>query len=281
MDYFEYHFVFCKDEKPFIADLLPTSLAECGFDSFSDASDGIMAYRPATYTDDSDVRSLLLSFEFDKNVTFEKKLIKSKNWNETWEKESFSPVTFCDECVVHSPMSTNVPPLKYDIVVDPKLSFGSGHHETTTLMIERILQTRFDGKSVLDMGCGTAVLAILAYKMGAASVSAIDIDDWAYRNAQTNFEMNGVKNFDLRLGGVDVLPQNQFDYIFANINRNILLEGIPHYVKCMRAGSRLYLSGFYEGDIPVVRGVAEPCGLRYQEDVTKKNEWVSISFEKQ
>ena len=178
-------------------------------------------------------------------------------------------------------LSTNVPPLKYDIVVDPKLSFGSGHHETTTLMIERILQTRFDGKSVLDMGCGTAVLAILAYKMGAESVSAIDIDDWAYRNAQTNFEMNGVKNFDLRLGGVDVLPQNQFDYIFANINRNILLEGIPHYVKCMRAGSRLYLSGFYEGDIPVVRGVAEPCGLRYQEDVTKKNEWVSISFEKQ
>lgn len=280
MDYFEYHLYFNKAGQEFVADLLTDYLSDYGFDSFADADDGLLAYHPAPALPDETVQTALQNFEYASGVSFEKKLIASQNWNETWEQESNTPQVYGGQCVVHSPAYADVPKVKYDILIDPKLSFGSGHHQTTTLMIERMLSTQFTGKSVCDMGCGTAVLAILSKMEGATDVTAVDIDEWAYKNAKDNLALNGISDIDLRLGGYEALPQKHFDYFLANINRNILLEGIPHYSQCMHSGSFLYLSGFYVEDIPVVDGVAEPCGLERQEGYTEKDNWVCVVYKK-
>lgn len=278
MDYFEYHFPFDKKEKPLVADLLPSFLADFGFDSFQEVSDGLLAYHPAPALDDAELLTSLSAFSFSPDLQFSKKWIKSQNWNSTWERESNKPVYYDNLCVVHSPEYTNVPALPYDILIDPKLSFGSGHHETTSLMVSRILSASIKDKSVLDMGCGTAILAILAAKMGASDVCAVDIDEWAAKNATDNFELNKIANAEVRLGGVEVLPHRSFDFVFANINRNILLEGIPYYIKCMAPGSHLFLSGFYLADVPVIDAVACPLGLKRMPDVSQKNDWVSVCY---
>jgi ribosomal protein L11 methyltransferase len=213
-------------------------------------------------------------------IEFATEVVPVQNWNEEWEKNYFQPIILGNECVIRSSFHTGTPEVKYEILIDPKMSFGTGHHETTSLMLNELLKVDVAGKSFLDMGCGTAVLAILARMKGAMPVTAIDIDEWAYTNSLENISLNSVSEIKVLLGGAELLGSETFDIIQANINRNILLNDIQHYAKCMHVGSSLYMSGFYLEDIPVIREEAEQNGLTYV-SFTEKNRWVAVHFVKE
>lgn len=181
--------------------------------------------------------------------------------------------------MVHSSFHTDIPEVKYDILIDPKMSFGTGHHETTSTMMEMMLKTSFENKVVLDMGCGTAILSILASMRGAKSVTGVDIDEWAYENALENIQLNHISNIDILLGGSEQIAGKKYDIILANINRNVLLENMKIYSACMNENSELYMSGFYKEDIPVICEEANHCGL-VLETYTEKNRWVGTKFVK-
>ncbi|KAB2826999.1 MAG: 50S ribosomal protein L11 methyltransferase, partial [Paludibacter sp.] len=198
------------------------------------------------------------------------------NWNEEWEKHYFEPIVIGDKCVIHSSFHTDVPQAEYDIVIDPKMSFGTGHHETTSLMIEEILSVDLNGKLVLDMGCGTAVLAILAAKRGAKPVIAIDIDPWCTENSAENIQTNGVNWIQIELGGAEKLKTVKADVIFANINRNILLEDMKQYSASLNEGGVLYMSGFYTADIPVLEEEMNHNGLKLISS-REKNNWAVVT----
>ncbi|MBR4713078.1 MAG: 50S ribosomal protein L11 methyltransferase [Paludibacteraceae bacterium] len=278
MKYIEVRFSFSSDEE-YVKDLLSSELGDLGFESFSSDEEGMVGYVQASVFDESALRNALADFSFDPNVRFEAKAAEDKDWNEEWEKNYFQPIVIGDECVVHGSFHKDVPPAKYDIVINPKMAFGTGYHATTTLMMRALLRLDVKGKRLLDMGCGTAILAILAAKKGATEVVGIDIDEWAYENAKENIVMNGTPDIELRLGGAEALKTETFDVILANINRNILLQDIRHYVERMRSGSLLFLSGFYESDIPVIEAETAKHGLR-KLSYEMQNDWVAVQFEK-
>ena len=259
--------------------MLSSELGDLGFESFSSDEEGMVGYVQASVFDESALKNALADFSFDPNIRFEAKVAEDKDWNEEWEKNYFQPIVVGDECVVHGSFHKDVPPAKYDIVINPKMAFGTGYHATTTLMMRALLRLDVAGKRLLDMGCGTAILAILATKKDAAEVVGIDIDEWAYENAKENIVMNGTPDIELRLGGAEALKRESFDVILANINRNILLQDIRHYVERMRSGSLLFLSGFYESDIPVIEAETAKHGLR-KLSYEMQNDWVAVQFEK-
>jgi len=278
MDYLEFFF-FYSTESSFVGDLLAAELAEIGFESFLEDEQGLKAYIPVEKWDEKRLKEKLASFSFAPGITHSQTYVKGQNWNEEWEKNYFQPIVIGGDCVIHSTFHKNIPDAKYDIVIDPKMSFGTGHHETTSLMIEEILKANLEGKSLLDMGCGTAVLAILAAKRGANPVLAIDIEEWAYNNSLENIAMNNESQIEVRWGGAELLEDKFFDVILANINRNILLEDIHKYAACMKSGSELYMSGFYREDIPVIDEEAKKHGLK-QLSVNEKNRWVVVRYRK-
>lgn len=279
MDYYEYHFTVPAQARDFASDVLPAFLGDSGFESFEAAEDGLLGYAPAAGVMEDGVcgavAAFVESFPMAEGLTFERRLVADRNWNEKWEQESFRSLVFGDACVVHSPAVTDVPALPYDILIDPKQAFGSGSHETTTLMINRILKEKLAGKAVVDVGCGTAILAILAKKMGAGRVAAFDIDNWAYENAKNNARLNGINDIDLRLGGFEVMPDGAFDYIFANITRNILLSGLEAYAKVAVPGTKLFMSGFLPEDVDFVKEKCGEYGFACT-DVTELNGWASV-----
>lgn len=276
MDYLEFLFSF-DAENAFIGDLLAAELAEIGFESFVEDEKGLKAYVPTTLFDETILKAKLSAFAFAPEISYSHTFIKGQNWNKEWEKNYFQPIIIEGECVIHSTFHENIPQAKYDIVIDPKMAFGTGHHETTSLMLGEILKTDLCDKSVLDMGCGTAVLAILAAKKGAHPILAIDIDEWAYSNSLENIAINNESQIEVMQGGAELLKNKTFDVIFANINRNILLQDMHAYVACMKSGSELYMSGFYEEDIPVINKEAERLGLK-QQSFSEKNRWVAVRF---
>lgn len=276
MDYLEFLF-FLSIENSFAADLLAAELAEIGFESFLEDEQGLKAYIPADKKDEKLLKEKLATFSFVPGITYSETFVKGQNWNEEWEKNYFQPIVIGGDCVIHSTFHKNVPDAKYDIVIDPKMSFGTGHHETTSLMIEAILTADLEGRSLLDMGCGTAVLAILAAKRGAAPVLAIDIEDWAYYNSLENIAMNNEAQIEVQRGGAELLEGKSFDVILANINRNILLEDMHKYIACMKPGSELYMSGFYKEDIPVIDEEATKYGLK-QISFNEKKRWVAVRY---
>ncbi|MBO7607978.1 MAG: 50S ribosomal protein L11 methyltransferase [Paludibacteraceae bacterium] len=278
MKYIEVRFSFSSDEE-YVKDLLSNELGNLGFESFSSDEKGMVGYVQASVFDESALKNALTDFSFDPNVRFEAKAAEDKDWNEEWEKNYFQPIVIGDECVVHGSFHKDVPTAKYDIVINPKMAFGTGYHATTTLMMRALLRLDVKGKRLLDMGCGTAILAILAAKKGATDVVGIDIDEWAYENAKENIVMNGTPDIELRLGGAEALKTETFDVVLANINRNILLQDIRHYVERMRSGSLLFLSGFYESDIPVIEEETAKHGLR-KLSYEMQNDWVAVQFEK-
>ena len=259
--------------------MLSSELGDLGFESFSSDDEGLVGYVQAPLFDESALKNALADFAFDPNVHYEAKDAEDKDWNEEWEKNYFQPIVIGDECVVHGSFHKDVPSAKYDIVINPKMAFGTGYHATTTLMMRALLRLDVTGKRLLDMGCGTAILAILAAKKGAKEVVGIDIDEWAYENAKENIVMNGTPDIELRLGGAEALKTETFDVVLANINRNILLQDISHYVERMRSGSLLFLSGFYESDIPVIEAETAKHGLR-KLSYEMQNDWVAVQFEK-
>ena len=281
MNYMEYRFLVYPNEE-FVKDILAGLLVDIGFESFVQTEQGLSAYILSGNVDKIMLDEVISSFSSDYEgfcVEYQINEIASINWNEEWEKHYFKPIVIDDQCVIHSSFHKNVPQARYDILIDPKMSFGTGHHETTSLMLSVLVDADLTHKSVLDMGCGTAVLAILASMKDANPVTAIDIDDWAYHNALENVKLNRVENITVKKGGAELLNDNDvYDYIFANINRNILLNDMQYYVRCMRKGSILFMSGFYVADIPAIRKEAERLGLKY-EGFTEKTGWVAVRFE--
>ncbi|MDD4970028.1 MAG: 50S ribosomal protein L11 methyltransferase [Paludibacter sp.] len=274
MNYFEINFSIDPFEE-YISDVLIAELGEIGFDSFVSTEVGVVAYALETAFDEAKLKTLLSDFPFEAAIDYKVTQIESKNWNEEWEKHYFEPIVIGNECVIHSSFHKNVPKAKYDIVIDPKMAFGTGHHETTSLVIGRLLQMDLQDKSLLDMGCGTAVLAILAAMRGAKDIVAIDIDTWCTENSIENIAMNNIPGIDVQLGGAELLAGLHFDIVLANINRNILLADMEQYAACLSSGGELYMSGFYVQDIPLIEAEANRNGLTLI-DYHEKNNWVAV-----
>jgi len=256
-------------------EILIAELGYAGFESFVESEDGVTAYIQKeewseTILDDVYV---LKSDEFEISYTSEE--IEQTNWNEEWEK-NFNPIIVDDVCSVRAPFHDK-PNTKYDLIIEPKMSFGTGHHETTHMMIQHILKNDFKNKTVLDVGCGTGVLAILAEKVGATKLDAIDIDNWCYVNSLENVNRNNCKHISVYEGDVALLEGKQYDSIIANINRNILLADIASYAKCLNPNGTLFLSGFYQEDIPIIEAECNKQMLKLAETI-QKGQWVSLKF---
>ncbi len=264
-----------------VNDVLSAVLGEVGFESFVEQEGGIAAYIQTALYDEEALKSALDSFPLaDTTLTYTYKEAEDKDWNEEWEKNFFQPIVIGNRCVIHSTFHHDVPQAEYDIVINPQMAFGTGHHETTSLIIGELLEADLQGKALLDMGCGTSILAILARMRGAAPCTAIDIDEWCVHNSLENIELNHVDSISVFQGDASILPdKGPFDVVIANINRNILLNDMKHYVARMNPGARLFMSGFYTDDIPAIREEAERNGLRFVHH-KEKNRWAAVQFEK-
>lgn len=262
-----------------VNDVLSAVLGEVGFESFVDQADGISAYIQTNSYDETALQEALSAFPVpDTQIDYHYQEAEDKNWNEEWEKNFFQPIIIGDRCVIHSTFHHDVPKAEYDIVINPQMAFGTGHHETTSLIIGELLESDLAGKSLLDMGCGTSILAILARLRGADPCTAIDIDEWCVRNSLENIELNKVDNITVFQGDASSLEgEGPFDVVIANINRNILLNDLKQYVSCMHSGSEIYMSGFYVDDIPLIQAEAERNGLQFTGH-KEKNRWAAVKF---
>jgi len=268
---------YLKNKEEYVSDILSAQLADLGFESFVNTDEGLEAYVPARVFSQNRLKMLVRDFEFSE-LLFKITEIEDRNWNEEWEKHYFEPILIDNKCVIHSSFHKNIPQAEFDIVINPKMAFGTGHHETTSLMISQILETDLRGKTVLDMGCGTSVLAILAKMCGATNVTAIDIDNWCVENSLENISLNKTEGIEVLLGGAELLAGRHFDVIFANINRNILLADMEKYVACLTKNGELYMSGFYSEDITVIEEKATSLGMKLV-DFQEKNNWVAVRIE--
>lgn len=263
-----------------IKDVVIAHMSEMGYDSFREEEEVTFAYIEKTLFDEEALKYMTEEFPFDLEIAYSVSELEEKNWNEEWEKNYFEPIVIDDICVVKSSFHTNTPDCKYTITINPKMAFGTGHHQTTILMLQHILKTDFTSQTVLDMGCGTAILAILASMRGAKDLVAIDIDEWAYDNAIENLEMNNIKNVSIQIGGADLLGNKTFDTIIANINRNILLEDMHAYSAVLNKGGCLYMSGFYTEDIDAIKTEATKHKLVF-DSFTQRDNWASVKFIKE
>lgn len=258
-----------------ITDVLSYQLGDIGYESFIATTTGVEAYIPESLFSEERLIELIDNLLIDAKVEYEFNALEDKNWNKEWEKNYFSPLIVSDKCLVKSSFHVLDQKCEYEILIDPKMAFGTGHHQTTFLMLQEILTLDLADKSVLDMGCGTAVLAILAAKMGASHTVAIDFDEWAYNNAKENISINNQQDIDVRLGTVEQIEGESFDFIFANINRNVLLRDIEEYAKSLKANGTLIMSGFYLDDVPVIKLECEKNGLIYQK-LEHKDNWTAV-----
>ena len=256
-------------------EILIAELGYAGFESFVETEEGVTAYIQKEEWNQNILEDIqiLNSDEFD--ITYTHEDIEQTNWNAEWEK-NFNPIVVDDVCAVRAPFHEKFD-TEYDIIIEPKMSFGTGHHETTHMMIQHILQNDFKDKSVLDMGCGTAVLAILTEMKGAKPIDAIDIDNWCYLNSLENVERNNCKHISVYEGEASLLKDKNYDIIIANINRNILLQDIATYAKCLNTNGSLFLSGFYEEDIPLIEKECNANNLQHLKTL-KRNNWVALHF---
>lgn len=257
-------------------DILSALLCDAGFESFVPDEAGVSAYIKKELYSPEIVSDALASYEFNAAIQVKEELIPGQDWNSEWEKNYFQPILFENRCVVHSSFHKDYPKAEYDILIDPRMAFGTGHHETTSLMIERLLSNELQGKKVLDMGTGTGILAILAAMRGAQQVVGVEIDPPAYENALDNVKLNGVEMVEVRLGGVETVTEEAyFDMVLANINRNIILADIASYAKALKSGGMLVLSGFYVEDVDMIVTEAAKHGLDFVSVLDKKR-WANI-----
>lgn len=257
-------------------DLIAGLLGDIGFESFVPDESGLTAYISTSLWDESGVDKALEGFPFDCRISRKATVIEGRDWNEEWERNYFSPIVVGDRCVVHSSFHTDIPEAEYDIVIDPKMAFGTGHHATTSLILGQLLDMPLVGKSLIDMGTGTGILAILAAMRGAAPVTAIEIDPFAQVNAVENVALNGHPEINVILGDAGALEGvDPADVFVANINRNVITGDIAAYSAHLKSGGVMLLSGFYTDDIPVVQAAAEAAGLRY-ESYTECDRWTCM-----
>ena len=253
------------------------ALGEIGFDTFEELDFGFKAYIPSADFDKEKLDEQLFLYQDMFAFSYEITLIPQKNWNEVWES-NFEPITISDKIFVRATFHQPKPEFQYEIVIDPKMAFGTGHHQTTSMMLELMLENNFTGKKVLDMGCGTGILAIMASKLGASFITAIDYDPVCYESAVENAQLNHIENITALCGSKEVIPVEKFDTILANINRNILTDQMGRYSEVLKPGGELYLSGFYKTpDLEIIIAEADKNGLKYARYKEEKN-WVAVQF---
>ena len=262
------------------ADVLSAMLADIGYESFVQQGDALAAYIPASQFDRATLDETIQAFLLPVAVTTEIKEIEGVDWNAEWEKNYFKPIVVADQCCIHSTFHTDYPQCQYDIVIDPKMAFGTGHHATTSQIIARLLDTDLQGKRVIDMGTGTGILAILARMRGASSVTAIEIDPAAEANARENMQLNDCRDIDLRLGGAKQLAGCSADLFIANINRNIILNDLSRYAATLAPGAIMLLSGFDEADIPMILRKAADEGLADGGHTVMGDNWACLTLKK-
>lgn len=256
-------------------EILIAELGYAGFESFVETDKGVTAYIQKEEWYDAILEDIQILKSDEFQISYSSEDVEQTNWNAEWEK-NFNPIVVDDICAVRAPFHEAFD-TQYDIVIEPKMSFGTGHHETTHMMIQHILRNDFEGKAVLDMGCGTGVLAILAEMKGATSVDAIDIDNWCYINSLENVERNHCKQISVYEGDASLLTGKQYDIVIANINRNILLNDLTTYVGTMNKDGVLLLSGFYHQDIPLIEAACNALTLKLDEKI-ERNNWVALKF---
>ncbi len=256
-------------------DILVAELGSVGFESFTENEDGVIAFIQEADWNESLLNDIQILESDEVSFSYEVEEIEQVNWNEEWEK-NFEPIIVENEVSIRAPFHSN-PNLKYDIVIEPKMSFGTGHHETTYLMIKHLMALDLRGKKVLDMGCGTGILAIFAELKGAEQIDAIDIDAWCYENSVENIERNNCQNIKVYQGDASMIKTKAYDVIIANINRNILLNDIGVYAERLNANGELYLSGFYTEDVAQINEAAEKNGLVLSVKF-ERNNWVGLKF---
>lgn len=252
------------------------ALMDIGYESFLEEENRFCAYISAPDFDEVKLESVLWTLFQGKHVRYISSVVEKKNWNEEWEK-NFEPVLISGKCLIRAPFHKSVQGIQYDLVIEPKMSFGTAHHETTMLMIQWMLDEPVIGKHVLDMGCGTGVLAILAAKMGAKEVRAIDNDEWAFNNASENVRRNNVPQVHVIHGDEGSIPWGPFDVILANITRNTLMEQMPAYYKAMATSGALYISGFYSSDLEALKQKAVETGFRF-ESARGQHDWAAAKL---
>jgi ribosomal protein L11 methyltransferase len=273
--YLGYHFTI--EPKELGSEILVAELGELPFESFVESEFGLTAYIQKELWTSAILDDLFVLQSPEFNISYTIEEIEQVNWNEEWEK-NFEPIEVDGVCHVRAPFHPKTA-AQYDIVIEPKMSFGTGHHETTHMMIQHLLHMDVQGKKTLDMGCGTAILAILAEMKGAQPIDAIDIDNWCYLNSIENAARNNCKHITVYEGDASLLVDQRYELIIANINRNILLADMTAYSRCLLPGGTLLLSGFYEEDIPFLEASCIENGLHYVSKL-QRNNWVSLKFEK-
>lgn len=273
MNYLEY--IFKIEPLQPGTEILVAELGYAGFESFVETEEGVAAYIQKEDWNEAILEeiNILSSEEFEITFTFSE--IEQINWNAEWEK-NFDPIEVDGKCTVRAPFHPKKN-FEYEIVIEPKMSFGTGHHETTFMMLQFLLENDFKNKTVLDMGCGTAVLAILAEMRGASKLDAIDIDEWCFENSMENIQRNNSENISVYLGNASLLEGKKYDVIIANINRNILLNDMETYRTCLEMGGELYLSGFYKEDLQVITECCNNLGFSFVEN-KEKSKWVAAKF---
>ncbi|RFS17289.1 50S ribosomal protein L11 methyltransferase [Emticicia sp. C21] len=275
MDYIELTLQIDAD----FVEILMAELGELGFESFVETEDGLEAYVQEEIFDDVVVKQMLEDYASRTAISYQFKKIVRQNWNEEWEK-NFQPIQIGEQIYVRADFHEPKPDFPYEIIITPKMSFGTGHHETTSMVMEHQLNIDHTNKKVLDVGTGTGILAVLAAKLGASEISAFDIDEWSVENTIENVQLNNVANVTVRQGTIEDEPKDMYEIVLANINRNILISQIPAYVTFLQKGGDLIVSGFYEKDIADIQTVAESVGLKKVAQLSKNN-WAAVVFKYQ
>ncbi|MGV4529769.1 50S ribosomal protein L11 methyltransferase [Ornithobacterium rhinotracheale] len=274
MNYIEYKFNILPPQ-PF-SEILIALLSQAEFESFEETATGLKAYILKDYDDEDFVKDQVAELD-TAEIVYERTEIEPVNWNKEWES-NFSPININDACYIRAEFHEPHPDAPYEIVIQPKMSFGTGHHETTHLMVEYLLNLDLDQQSVLDMGTGTGILAILSKMRGAKSCLGIDIDEWSYENAVENAERNNVEVSFIK-GGAESIPDEKFDLVLANINKNILKADMPFYINALKPNAQLILSGLLDIDEQEMIQFVEGFGLNFV-DKKERNEWIALRFEK-
>jgi ribosomal protein L11 methyltransferase len=275
MNYYELFFTTIPTED-YQEDLLINALGEIGFDTFEQLDFGFKAYIPVGNFDQAQLDETLLLYQEMFSFSYEITLIPQKNWNEVWES-NFEPIGIGNKIFVRASFHMPKPEFEYEIVIDPKMAFGTGHHQTTAMMLELMLENDFANTNVLDMGCGTGILAIMASKLGAAKITAIDNDPVCCDSTNENARLNHVSNITVLCGSKEAIPNEKFDIILANINRNILLDQMNCYSETLKPGGEIFFSGFYEPDLELIKAESRIRGLTYKNQ-KKNKDWVASKF---
>lgn len=271
----------CEPDLTTASDMLSAFLGEIGFESFVFENNVLTAYvRSEAFSSEAFAEVLDQLPLPQVTLSAETEEIEGRDWNHEWEKNYFQPIVVADRCVIHSTFHTDYPKCEYDIVIDPKMAFGTGHHATTSQIIAQLLEMDLIGKAVVDMGTGTGILAILAAMRGAAPVVAIEIDPAAEVNARENMVLNHQAQIDLRLGDATMLEGCRADVFIANINRNIILNDLEAYAATLNRDAIMILSGFYESDIPMLEARAAAFGLEYVRHTTQGDNWACLVLRK-